>query len=61
MELCVLCDPDMFEGVRGGGPIVFVEGEQVGDEIFGVLRDVLPGAIVEREVTRPDLAENLLV
>ena len=51
----------MLKGVRGGGPTVLVEGEQVGDEIFGVLRDVLPGAIVEREVTRPDLAENLLV
>ena len=51
----------MLEGVCCGGPTVLVEGQQVRYEVFGVLRDVLPGAIFEGVITGPDLAENFLV
>ena len=56
-----LGDPWVLKGLLGGGALLRVVGEQGADEILAVLRDGLPDAVIEVELTFTHLLHDVLV
>ena len=61
LELSELNDPWVAESIGSAGSGALVEGEQLGDEILGVGADLLPDAVIEREVALTNLLHDLLI
>ena len=60
-ELGELLDPGVFERVGRARSGVLVKGEQAADKVLGILADLLPDAVLERELTLADLLHDLLI
>lgn len=47
----VVLEPGVLHGLGGGGALLRIVGQQLGDEVFGGLGDVLPILVVKVELT----------
>ena len=61
LESCQLGDPWVLEGLLSRWAFLRVVGEESADEILAVLRDGLPDAVVEVELSLTDLLHDVLV
>ena len=61
LESCQLGDPWVLESLFGRWALLRVVGEKRADEALAILRDGLPDAVVEAELSFTDLLHDILV
>lgn len=61
LELVDFLDPWMLEGLLGAGSLVLILGEELCDEVFGLIRHVAPYSILEGDLAQLNFLHDLLV